>query len=203
MKNILPIALTATAITFALFSFMAFLINKDQKTTVAVDSFIPVEVAQIPPDSKKSVIVRVKPTPPPPLKQPPRSIVEADPSEINNSISYSPSVIKTSGIKTSLNNSGQLSDNDARPVIQITPKYPISALNNGTQGWVKLAFNINQLGEVFGVRVIDSKPKRVFDKAARKALKKWKYRAKTVNGNAIEQHNLTVQLDFKIDSNQG
>lgn len=203
MKNFLPITLTAAAITFALFTFMAFLINKDQGSPIIVEDFIPFDVARILPDSKKATIVRVKPTPPPPLKQPPRSIIEADPAEINNTISYAPTTIKTIGVKTSLNNSGQLSDSDARPMVQITPKYPISALNKGIEGWVKLAFNINELGEVFGVKVIESKPKRVFDKSARKALKKWKYRAKTVNGNAIEQHNLTVQLDFKMDNNQG
>lgn len=203
MKNIVPIALTAIAITFSLFAFMAFLINKNEQAPLIVDNSIPFDVAQTPPKSKITEIPRVKPSPPPTPKAPPKSMEEPEINNVNNTIDYSPSVIKLPGINTALNNSGQLRDGDARPIVQITPKYPIKALNNGLEGWVKLAFSINQLGEVFDVRVLESQPKRTFDKAARQALKKWKYRAKTVNGNVIEQHNLTVQLDFKLDSNQG
>jgi len=203
MKNIVPISLTAAIVTFSLFSFMAFLINKNETIPLVAATSIPFDVVQTPPDSKVQKITRFKPTPPPTPKQPPRDVIEPEQTEINNGIAYNPAAIKMADIKTALNNSGQLSDNDARPIVQITPKYPIKAASNGIEGWVKLAFNINQLGEVFDVKVLDSKPKRMFDKAARQALKKWKYRAKTLNGKAIEQYNLTVQLDFKMENNQG
>jgi len=203
MKNIVPISLAAATVTFSLFAFMAFLINKNETALPVKTTQLPFDVAQTPPDSKIKKITRFKPTPPPAPKQPPRSVIEPEQTEINNTLAYNPTAIKTTGIKTSLNNSGQLSDNDARPIVQITPKYPIKAASNGTEGWVKLAFNINKLGEVFDVKVLDSKPKRTFDKAARQALKKWKYKAKIQNGKAIEQHNLTVQLDFKMENNQG
>lgn len=203
MKNIVSISLAAATVTFSLFAFMAFLINKSEMEPIVNIDTIPIDVAQIPPDSKVKKIVRFQPTPPTPSKQPPRSVVEPEQTEINNTIAYNPAAVKMTGIKTSLNNSGQLSDHDARPIVQVPPRYPIKAANSGIEGWVKLAFNINQLGEVYGVKVLDSKPKRTFDKAAKQALKRWKYRAKVANGKAIEQHNLTVQLDFKMENNQG
>ncbi|MCJ8318461.1 MAG: energy transducer TonB [Colwellia sp.] len=203
MKNIVPISFAAATVTFSLFAFMAFLVNKNESPIIVTTTGIPVNISQTPPDSKVQKITRFKPTPPPTPKQPPRSAIEPEQTEINNTIAYNPTALKTLGIKASLNSSGQLSDNDARPIVQIPPKYPMKAASNGIEGWVKLAFSINKLGEVFDVKVLDSKPKRTFDKAARQALKKWKYRAKTQNGKAIEQYNLAVQLDFKMENNQG
>ena len=91
-------------------------------------------------------------------------------------------------------------DADARPVVRINPKYPPTAAKNGKECWVKLIFNINEIGGVFNIRVLDSQPKRIFDKAAKQALKKWKYHAKLANGKAIIQKNLSVQLNFKMES---
>jgi protein TonB len=61
-----------------------------------------------------------------------------------------------------------------------------------------LAFDINTIGQVVNISVVDSLPKRVFDKAAKQALKKWKYKAKLVDGKAVAQHNFSVQLDFNM-----
>ena len=202
MRIFLPITLTAAIITFSLFAFMAFLINKNESMPLVVDNTIPFDVIQTPPAQKVAHIVRVKPTPPPQSK-PPKTVVEPRQNNLKNTMIYNRENIKMPKIKKTLKNSAQLTNSAARAMVQITPKYPISALNKGIEGWVKLAFNINELGEVFGIKVLDSKPKRTFDKAARQALRKWKYRAKTVNGTAIEQYNLTVQLDFKKDNTQG
>jgi protein TonB len=75
----------------------------------------------------------------------------------------------------------------------------MDAMRKGIQGWVQLAFDINEIGKVVNITIIDSKPKRIFDKAARRALGKWKYQAKSVDGKSVLQTNRTVQLDFTID----
>jgi protein TonB len=38
----------------------------------------------------------------------------------------------------------------------------------------------------------------VFDKEAKRALRKWKYKPKVVDGQAQRRPGLTVQLDFKM-----
>jgi protein TonB len=38
----------------------------------------------------------------------------------------------------------------------------------------------------------------VFDKEAKRALRKWKYKPKVVDGVAKRRPGLTVQLDFKM-----
>ena len=49
------------------------------------------------------------------------------------------------------------------------------------------------------MNVIDAEPKRVFDKEAKRALRKWKYKPKVVDGKAMKQVGLTVRLDFNMD----
>ena len=57
------------------------------------------------------------------------------------------------------------------------------------------------MGGVEDVQVIDADPKRIFDREAKRALRKWKYRPKIIDGKPQKQFGLQVQLDFKL--NQG
>jgi len=202
MRNYLPISFTAGFITFGLFAFMAFLISNNDKISTTFPETVKFDVFQTPKNSKVNV-KEIKPlTPPPVLKQPPRTMTEVDPSNVNNELIYTSHNIKLPSSQTSIGGGGALIDTDARPIVQIPPKYPIKAATNGIEGWVKLSFNINPLGEVTNIKVLDSDPRRIFDKAAKSALKKWKYKAKRVGGKSLEQKNITVQLDFKMDNNQ-
>lgn len=78
------------------------------------------------------------------------------------------------------------------------PTYPIDAARNRIEGYVRMSFDISESGEPVNIKVIKSVPEQVFDKAAIKALSKWKYAPKVVNGVAVIQKGLKVQLDFKL-----
>ncbi|WP_323601874.1 energy transducer TonB, partial [Rheinheimera pleomorphica] len=64
----------------------------------------------------------------------------------------------------------------------------------------KLAFTIAANGAVTDVSVIAAEPARVFDRDAIRALRRWKYQAKIVDGVAVSQPNMQVQLDFSLQS---
>ena len=85
--------------------------------------------------------------------------------------------------------------------MRIQPQYPVTAARDGIEGWVQLAFDVNELGGVINIRIIDSYPKRIFDKEARKALRRWKYQPRVDEGKAMIQKDMFVQLDFKMDNN--
>jgi len=51
--------------------------------------------------------------------------------------------------------------------------------------------------------VVDAEPKRVFDREAIRALKRWKYSPKIENGQALKQTGIMVQLDFNLDNAGG
>ncbi|MDW2372636.1 TonB family protein, partial [Vibrio sp. 1078-1] len=48
------------------------------------------------------------------------------------------------------------------------------------------------------IEVIDAEPKRMFEKEAISALKKWKYQPKVENGVSIEQFGQTAKVEFKL-----
>ena len=90
-------------------------------------------------------------------------------------------------------------DGEATPIVRIDPKYPIQAARDGKEGWVKLSFTINEAGGVEDVKVIDAQPKRIFNREAVRALKKWKYKPRIEEGQPVKQFNQKVQLDFSLE----
>ena len=90
-------------------------------------------------------------------------------------------------------------DGDVLPLVRIEPQYPRKAAMQGLEGWVLLEFDVNHSGSVENVKVIDAKPRRVFNSSARRALLKWKYKPKISDGKAERQSGLKVKLQFKLE----
>lgn len=198
MKKLLVIISLSGITTFSLFSFMAYLISQDTIMPIESEPVPVVEVYQLKDDSKPIDKERTVLAPPPPPAQIPK--VQLASVEPVNTVPfhYDSPAIGISGSNV-LQLTPSISDKQARPVVRINPKYPIEAMNNGIEGYVVLSFNINEIGQVFNINIIDAEPKRIFNRAAKQALKKWKYQAKVVDGQAIAQENLTVKLDFNMD----
>ena len=78
------------------------------------------------------------------------------------------------------------------------PQYPIRASERGIEGWVVLEFTITETGTVRNPKVMDAKPKRIFDRAAIQAIRKWKYRPRVIDGVAVERTE-EVKLTFDLD----
>ncbi|WP_281560461.1 energy transducer TonB [Thalassomonas sp. RHCl1] len=199
MRRTIALMPLAGMITFGLFAFMAFLIRNDQLTPIVGEPTPVIQVAQTPEDSEvetKPKAVLQPPVPPTPM---PRSNIMPTQEGMDTSFDYQPATVDLgSSISTGVFDGA--ADTEARPIVQIPPKYPMVALSSGTEGWVLLAFDINPLGGVENVKVLEANPKRIFNKAAKQALRKWKYRAKLVDGTAVAQKNLTVQLDFNMET---
>jgi protein TonB len=197
-KLLLSITL-AVAVTFGLFAFMASLISSDSVNVTPPLPPIVVEIVKIPEDSKIRVIKPVKLQPPEPPTPMPKNIVTPTAADEIMNIGYQSEQVVLIGGPSSYKQYQGLNNNEARPIVRVNPKYPMNAMRKGTEGWVKLAFDIDKVGKVVNVSIVDSQPKRIFDKAAKLALRKWKYQAKSVDGQAVYQKNRTVQLDFTIE----
>jgi len=199
MKKILSLIAVASMTTFALFAFMAFLISSDKMKVNETVPTVIVDVYELPEDSKVDHISRKLIEPPTPKPPMPREMTTPDLVDAGNDFDYQPIGLKGITQQTSLGNIAKPTNREAQPIVRIAPKYPMTAARDGTEGWVILGFDISAIGQVINVKVLDSQPKRTFDKAAKQALRKWKYRAKSENGQAITQQGFTVQLDFKMD----
>ena len=92
----------------------------------------------------------------------------------------------------------QTAEGDIIPVVVIRPMYPREAAMTGTQGWVKVEFTITEAGTVKDPRVIDAKPPRLFNREAIRAILKWKFKPRVIDGVAVERR-ATQVIDFTLD----
>lgn len=77
----------------------------------------------------------------------------------------------------------------------VTPTYPDSARRKGIEGWVELAFTVGLNGTVSDVEVRNASPAEVFDDAAIRAVKQWRFEPVVRNGQIVEQRAM-VRLRF-------
>ncbi|AWB68094.1 energy transducer TonB [Saccharobesus litoralis] len=190
------------AITFGLFVLMAELIANNQKGPEESEKAPRIDIVMSKPQEGVQEMQRKPPPPPPPPAEPPKpqqstpDVVDPNASGINLDMPAPDTSVGDTGLGGLGGNLMQ--DGDAAPIVRIEPRYPMAALREGKEGWVKLKFSIDELGNVINIDVIEAEPKRIFDRAAKKALAKWKYKPKIVDGKPIQQHGLTVQLDFNM-----
>lgn len=86
------------------------------------------------------------------------------------------------------------------PIVVGTPKYPIDARLSGKEGYVVVAFGISHSGRVIEPEVVDSWPRRTFDSAAIRAMKKWRYDPVSLTG--VTQTRFTKRFEFDLDQRQ-
>jgi periplasmic protein TonB len=92
---------------------------------------------------------------------------------------------------------GGIFDGDIIPLQRIPPAYPRDAARNGITGWVQLEVLVNPDGSVRTARVLDAKPRGLFEAAAVQAVLRWKFKPKMVNGLAVEQKG-AQKIEFNL-----
>jgi TonB family protein len=80
-------------------------------------------------------------------------------------------------------------------VRMVSPAYPDAARKRGIEGWVELAFTVQTNGTVDQVEVRNASPADVFDDAAVRAVRQWRFEPVEKNGERIEQRAM-VRLKF-------
>ena len=210
MQNVrlMVAALVAVGVTFGLFLFMYTLISLggDKRTELDAISgirFGPVEL----PDEIVEKSRRKPPKPPPPKEPPPPPRLQV--AKTDTVVQEMPQmdipqldVPLTGGAGMFIGNFEQVdqsAEGDIIPIVRINPIYPREAAINGTEGWVKLEFTITETGTVKSPKVIDSQPPRIFNREAIRAILKWKFKPRVVDGVAVERQ-ATQTIDFKLEN---
>ena len=196
----------AVGVTFGLFVFMYKLIQSgggDRELSEAISGirFGPVDI----PDEVMTRSRRVPPKPPPPKKPPPPPQMEISAQQnieampILDMPNLDLPLVGGSGMF--IGNFGTIdktSEGDIIPLVIIRPMYPRDAAMKGIEGWVELSFTITAIGTVKDAQVIDSDPPRIFNREALRAIMKWKFKPRVVDGVAVDR--LATQIiGFDLD----
>ena len=194
-------ALVAIGITFGLFFFMQFLISMSEERAAESSKGPVIEFVRLKRDSelqtrKREMPKKEKPPEPPP--PPDLQMSQSDAPSADTLAIAAPAIDVNPDLTGGLNIGSGSGDSDSVPIVRVPPQYPMRAAERGIEGWVLLEFTITASGTVRDPIVLDADPPRIFDRAAKRAIKKWKYRPRVVDGVAIERverNKLTFQLD--------
>jgi TonB family protein len=77
----------------------------------------------------------------------------------------------------------------------IAPEFPESARRKGVTGWVEVVFTVTPKGTVADAEVRSSSPEEVFDDAAVKAVKQWRFEPATKDGQPVATRTM-IRLKF-------
>lgn len=130
--------------------------------------------AAAPPPAAEPAPTRPATTTAPPPAQPATAPAQTPPTQVA-STAPAPSVASTTAPQAK----------DFQLVKRVNPNYPAQALRARTEGWVELSFTITANGDVEGVEVVNSEPRRIFDRDAIRALSQWKFSPRVENGKPV------------------
>jgi len=85
------------------------------------------------------------------------------------------------------------------PIVKVNPIYPPRAQSRGQEGWVLLEFTVTESGSVVDPVVVEAQPAGVFDEAAKKAVVRFKYKPRIVDGKGVRVPNVQHLITFKIE----
>ena len=78
------------------------------------------------------------------------------------------------------------------------PRYPKRAKKAGVEATVKLRVVIQKSGDVTDIKVVDATPEGLgFEKAATRAVRRWKYRPARVDGKITEAY-FDIVIEFLL-----
>lgn len=196
----------AAGATFALFMVMQGLVafKEDLKLEEENDfRFIDVveDIKETPPQRRERKVEK-----PPEVEAPPPELdvptVKLDgPQGIDLSINRSGS---KGGLSLTGLDLGPTQDGDFLPLVRVTPTYPRRAQERGIEGYAVVELTVSADGTVNpdSITVIEAEPKGYFEREAKKAASKFKYKPKIVNGEPQAVSGVTYHFTFSFGDNQ-
>jgi protein TonB len=138
-----------------------------------------------------------KPPPPPelPPEIPPQDMDSIDPNAPTINIAPPPMVADVVvGGPGGMN----IAEGDYLPIVRVAPVYPARALSRGIEGYVDMSFTVTTAGTVRDPIVLFS-TSSLFERAATRAVLKFKYKPRVVDGVPVDVSGVKTRISFQIE----
>ena len=137
--------------------------------------------------------------PPPPPETPP----ETPPQDMDNIDPTAPTItIAAPTVNTDTSLSGpdgmNIAEGDYLPIVRVAPVYPARALSRGLEGYVDLEFTVTPTGTVENP-IVSYSTSSLFERAAIRAVLKFKYKPRVVDGQPVAVQGVKTRITFKIE----
>jgi len=186
-------------VTLSLLFVMQLLIATGQKALTAPRERMQLDFVRVKRNEALNTqdIVPEKPPKPPevPPETPPQQLDNVDPTAPTINIP-APQV----AADTSIGGPGgmNIAEGDYLPIVRVAPVYPARALSRGLEGYVDLSFTVTTAGTVRDPIIIFS-TSSLFERAATRAVMKFKYKPRVVDGVPVDGPGVKTRISFKIE----
>ena len=141
-----------------------------------------------------------KPEKPP---KPPETPPETPPQDLDNIDPNAPTInIRPPPMSADMSIGGpgsmNIAEGDYLPIVRVAPVYPARALSRGLEGYVDLSFTVTTTGTIRDVIVLFS-TSSLFVRAATRAVLKFKYKPRVVDGVPVDVSGVKTRITFKIE----
>ncbi len=135
--------------------------------------------------------------------KPPETPPETPPQQLDNINPDAPSINvapPTVAANTDIGGPGgmNIAEGDYLPIVRVAPVYPARALSRGLEGFVDLSFTVTSAGTVKDPVVIQSSSS-LFERAAIRAVLKFKYKPRVVDGVPVDVPDVKTRISFQIE----
>jgi protein TonB len=91
-----------------------------------------------------------------------------------------------------------IAEGDYLPIVRVAPVYPSRALSRGLEGFVDMSFTVTSTGTVKDPIVLQS-TSSLFERAATRAVLKFKYKPRVVDGIPVEVSGVKTRITFELE----
>jgi len=142
----------------------------------------------------------IQPEKPP---KPPETPPETPPQDMDNIDPDAPTISVAPPTVASTQDIGgpggmNIAEGDYLPIVRVAPVYPARALSRGLEGFVDLQFTVTSAGTVKDPIVIQS-TSSLFERAAIRAVLKFKYKPRVVDGVPVEVPGVKTRISFMLE----
>ena len=201
-------SLAGVVITLALFYLMQALVQGAGSALTEDPIGNLVDIVRVNQEPDVTTIKRVPERPPKPETPPP------DTPPQNFEINVGSENFTPLGPTVSIDLDNSNVDGGYLPIVIVQPQYPRRALSRGMSGWVIVEFTVTAQGTVRDPFVVKNcgwvqrgrnegecfdSPNSVFDSNAKKAVLKYKYKPKVLDGTPVATPGVLNKLTFELE----
>jgi len=90
-----------------------------------------------------------------------------------------------------------VSDRDAQPLVRIEPQYPMRAAERGVEGQCTVQFDVTPDGTPTNIEILQCSSS-LFNSAVTRAVERWRYNPKIVDGVPVARRGVRTQFNFNL-----
>lgn len=195
--------LFSAGVTFGLFMLMQFLISMDATQPERGEA---IKIADITMPDIQIEVQRTQPKPEVPEE--PEELPDLPDVEFSVNAPTAGPGIQVARVNVDIANNldagATISASDAEylPIVVIQPQYPNRALQRGIEGWCQVMFTVDENGGVLDPMVVDADPPEIFDASSLRAVTRFKFNPRTVNGQPVKTPGVQYVFRYNLEDEQ-